>query len=117
MIVGIGAIFFLVSNPSQCKFLDERERHIAMERLLLDHRIDWMERVERRHVKAAICNINTTICAIGFMCAALTVNSLTFSMVRSCHLALSILPLSLPSRSLQPWLTPHAHHSPRSSKA
>ncbi|KAK8192897.1 major facilitator superfamily domain-containing protein [Phyllosticta capitalensis] len=80
MIVGIGAIFFLVSNPSQCKFLDERERHIAMERLLLDHRIDWMERVERRHVKAAICNINTTICAVGFMCAALTVNSLTFSM-------------------------------------
>ncbi|KAK7535803.1 major facilitator superfamily domain-containing protein [Phyllosticta citribraziliensis] len=80
MLLGIGAIFFLVSTPMQCKFLDERERYIATERLLLDHRIDWMEPVERRHVKAAICNIHTTICAVGFMCSALTLNSLAFSM-------------------------------------
>ncbi|KAK7511381.1 major facilitator superfamily domain-containing protein [Phyllosticta citriasiana] len=57
MLMGIVAIYFLVSTPSQCESLDEREKYTATERLLLDHRIDWMEPVQRRHVEAAIFNI------------------------------------------------------------
>ncbi|KAK6366244.1 hypothetical protein LTS17_010750 [Exophiala oligosperma] len=72
-----GAPFLMPSNPQTCMFLTERERHIAHERLIREHRADPHERVQWRHIKAAIFNVNNNMAALGFFMINVTVQGLS----------------------------------------
>ncbi|KAL6248965.1 hypothetical protein RBB50_004028 [Rhinocladiella similis] len=77
MLIAAGAPFLMPSNPQTCMFLTERERHIAHERLIREHRADPHERVQWRHIKAAIFNVNNNMAALGFFMINVTVQGLS----------------------------------------
>ncbi|KIV95886.1 hypothetical protein PV10_03487 [Exophiala mesophila] len=68
------------SNPQTCKFLTEKERYIANERLIREHRADPHEIVQWKHIKAAIFNINNNVAAMGFFMINITVQGLSIFM-------------------------------------
>ncbi|KAK3072786.1 hypothetical protein LTR53_006202 [Teratosphaeriaceae sp. CCFEE 6253] len=74
IVAGI-APFFMQTKPEECKFLTPRERMIAAERLRREHKADSHEIVQAQHVKRAIFNINNIVCALGFFCVNVTVQS------------------------------------------
>ncbi|KAK5467689.1 hypothetical protein LTS15_000662 [Exophiala xenobiotica] len=77
MFIAAGAPFLMPSNPQTCMFLTDRERYIANERLIREHRADPHEHVQLRHVKAAVFNINNNIAAMGFFMINITVQGLS----------------------------------------
>ncbi|KAF2401068.1 MFS general substrate transporter [Trichodelitschia bisporula] len=80
IIVGLVAPIFMASGPGSCKFLTERQRWIATERLQREHAADPNERVTARHVKVAVFNIHNTICALGFLFVNVSVQSISLFM-------------------------------------
>lgn len=81
------------SNPETCFFLSERERYIAHERLIREHRAvsvtfdqstmvtklcqDPHENVKWKHIKAAVFNVNNNLAAFGFFLINITVQGLS----------------------------------------
>lgn len=80
MLLGMVAPFFMASKPEECSFLTEREKFIAAERLVIDHKANPNEKVQMHHVKRAIFNINNNICALGFFLINITVQSISLFM-------------------------------------
>ena len=83
IIVGLGAPFFMPKSPQECWFLDERERRIAVERLVMKNGADENERVQPHHVTRSFLNINNYICALGFFLINITVQGISLFLV-SC---------------------------------
>lgn len=77
MIIGFMAPIWLPGSPESCKFLTDRERHIAAERLIREHRAQPDEKVTWAHVKRAICCIHNYTCAFGFFLVNITVQGLS----------------------------------------
>ena len=77
IIAGLSAPMLLPQSPETCSFLTERERYIARQRLILEHKTDPMENVKWRHVKRAIFNVNNIVAAGGFFCINVTVQGIS----------------------------------------
>lgn len=71
------AILILPSRPDQCKFLNERDRYIALERINREHHENIQAKTTFKDVKVAICNINNIICGLGFLFATISAQSLS----------------------------------------
>ncbi|KAF2430599.1 MFS general substrate transporter [Tothia fuscella] len=80
MVVALFAPLFMPDRPETCKFLTDRERMIAAERLVREHKANPHENVKAKHVKMAIFNIQNTICALGFICVNVSVQSISLFM-------------------------------------
>lgn len=65
ILIGLIAPIWMQSRPDACKFLTERERAIAAERLFREHKANAQEIVKPRHIKRAVLNINNNVCAFG----------------------------------------------------
>ncbi|CAN9192511.1 unnamed protein product [Alternaria alternata] len=86
VLVGLAAPFLMPRSPKECWFLNERERMIATERLVLGSGADESENEEEnrktrvRHVQRAVMNINNTFCALGFFFINITVQGISLFM-------------------------------------
>jgi sugar phosphate permease len=80
VIVGLLAPIWMPVRPSTCKFLTERERLIAAERLIRESKSDPDEKVTMEHVKRAVFNIHNYTCAFGFFFINITVQGLSLFM-------------------------------------
>ncbi|KAI0023576.1 major facilitator superfamily domain-containing protein [Xylariomycetidae sp. FL0641] len=77
MVVALGAPLLLPQSTSTSKWLTAREKYIATQRLILEHKAHPNEQVRARHVKRALANINNYICAAGFFAINITVQGLS----------------------------------------
>ncbi|KAK3633178.1 hypothetical protein LTR56_015954 [Elasticomyces elasticus] len=75
IIVACLAPIWMQTKPEECKFLSPRERMIAAERLRREHKADSHEVVKAHHFKRAVFNVNNIVCAMGFFCVNITVQS------------------------------------------
>lgn len=80
IIVGLATPIWLPSSPTTSKFLNEREKFIAEQRLLREQREKPQEKVEFRHVKRAFLCIHNYTCALGFFLINITVQGLSVFM-------------------------------------
>ncbi|PSN62411.1 MFS general substrate transporter [Corynespora cassiicola Philippines] len=80
VLVGLGAPFLMPTTPSECWFLNERERRIAAERLVMKNGADENEKVEAHHISRSLMNINNYICALGFFLINITVQGISLFM-------------------------------------
>lgn len=80
IIVAIITPLWLPSSPETSKFLSEREKFIARQRLLREQRENPHENVEVRHVKRAFLCIHNYTCALGFFLINITVQGLSVFM-------------------------------------
>lgn len=80
VIVGLGAPFLMPRSPQDCWFLNERERMIATQRLVLKGGGAEDEKVEVHHVKRAVMNITNYFCALGFFFINITVQGISLFM-------------------------------------
>ncbi|KAI1423027.1 major facilitator superfamily domain-containing protein [Xylaria sp. FL1777] len=71
------APFILPQTPETSKYLTTRERWIAAERIRLEYKASGSEKVEMRHIKRAVTNINNYVCAAGFFFINITVQGLS----------------------------------------
>lgn len=71
------APFILPQSPETSKYLTAREKWIAAERIRLEHKASAHGKVELRHVKRAVTNINNYVCAAGFFFINITVQGLS----------------------------------------
>ncbi|KAF4617012.1 hypothetical protein G7Y89_g15138 [Cudoniella acicularis] len=69
------AMLILPSTPDACKFLTPRDRYIALERINREHKETAYEPTTPHHVRRAILNVNTWICALGFLTINVSVQS------------------------------------------
>ncbi|KAG8162506.1 hypothetical protein KVR01_008271 [Diaporthe batatas] len=77
MIIGLIAPIWLPGSPASCMFLTDRERMIATERLVREHRSQPDEKVTLAHVKRAVTNIHNYTCGLGFFLINITVQGLS----------------------------------------
>ncbi|EON67437.1 hypothetical protein W97_06691 [Coniosporium apollinis CBS 100218] len=75
VLVSLAAPFFMPTRPEDCFFLNARERMIAAERLVREHKANPHENVKMHHVKRAVFNINNLVCCGGFFLINITVQS------------------------------------------
>ncbi|KAE8451398.1 hypothetical protein EG329_004027 [Mollisiaceae sp. DMI_Dod_QoI] len=69
------AIFILPSTPDKCKFLSEKDRFIALERINREHKETAAEKTQAKHIKRGILNINNIICGLGYLVVNVSVQS------------------------------------------
>lgn len=81
IIAGLLAPFLMPTKPEETWFLNERERRIAAERLVLKGGADENEKVEFHHFTRSLMNINNYICALGFFLINITVQGISLFMV------------------------------------
>jgi sugar phosphate permease len=81
-IIGLVAPFLMPRSPTDCWFLNERERMIATQRLVSKSGAEENEKTEVRHVKRAMLNITNYFCALGFFFINITVQGISLFMVR-----------------------------------
>lgn len=77
IIAGLAAPALMPKSPGECSFLTERERRIAVERLVLKGGADENERVEFHHFTRSLMNINNYMCALGFFLINITVQGIS----------------------------------------
>ncbi|KAL2126140.1 hypothetical protein VTI74DRAFT_1613 [Chaetomium olivicolor] len=77
VIVGLIAPIWMPTNPSTAYFLTDRERRIAAERLVREHKADPAEKVTWKDIKAAVFCIHNYTCALGFFLINITVQGLS----------------------------------------
>lgn len=77
IVVGLLAPVWLPSSPSTCRFLTDRERAIAAERLRREHRAQPDEKLTLEHVRRAVMCIHNYTCAFGFFLINITVQGLS----------------------------------------
>lgn len=75
--IGLSAPVWLPSSPATCRFLSERERVIAAERLIREHKSQPNENVSWAHVKRAVFCVHNYTCAFGFFLVNITVQGLS----------------------------------------
>jgi MFS family permease len=63
---GLAAPIIMPQSPGTAKWLTERQRFIAHERLVREYKSDPMQQVAKRHVKRAMLNVNNLVAAGGF---------------------------------------------------
>ncbi|KAL7625286.1 hypothetical protein AAE478_004502 [Parahypoxylon ruwenzoriense] len=80
VIVALAAPIFLPQSPETSKYLNDRQRWIAAERLRLENKAQANEKVQAHHIKRALLNINNYICAAGFFAINVTVQGLSVFM-------------------------------------
>ena len=80
MICGILAPMGMPTKPSEAYFLTERERLIAAERLVREHKSDPDQNVTWADVKRAVFCIHNYTCALGFFLINITVQGLSVFM-------------------------------------
>jgi MFS family permease len=80
IIVGLLAPIWLPHSPATSKFLNDRERMIACERLVREHKAFPNEHVTKEHVKKAVFCIHNYTCALGFFLINITVQGLSVFM-------------------------------------
>lgn len=80
MAFGCFAPYILPQSPDSSKFLNDRQKMIARQRLVIEHRSQANEQVKPHHVKRAVMNINNYVCAAGFFCINITVQGLSVFM-------------------------------------
>ncbi|EXJ77314.1 hypothetical protein A1O3_09540 [Capronia epimyces CBS 606.96] len=68
MLIAMAAPFFMAQSPGTYRFLTPRQRYIAAERLRRDLDMSPKERITWRHVRLAIFNVHTNVCALCFFC-------------------------------------------------
>lgn len=85
VIVGLAAPFMMPRHPGECWFLNERERLIATQRLVLKGGAFENEKVGARHIKRGMMNINNYFCAAGFFFINITVQGISLFMVSRAH--------------------------------
>lgn len=77
MFIGLIAPIWLPSSPETCRFLSDRERMIAAERLVREHRAQPDEKVTWAHIRRAIFCVHNYTCAFGFFLCNITVQGLS----------------------------------------
>ncbi|GAW16979.1 hypothetical protein ANO14919_064280 [Xylariales sp. No.14919] len=77
VIAAVVAPFILPQTPETANYLTTRESWIAGERIRLEHKASAREKVEMRHIKRAVTNINNYVCAAGFFFINITVQGLS----------------------------------------
>ncbi|KAI1101960.1 MFS general substrate transporter [Jackrogersella minutella] len=80
VLVAMTAPIILPQSPETSKYLTDREKYIATERLRVEHKAHPNEQVQWRHVKRSLLNINNYICAAGFFAINITVQGLSVFM-------------------------------------
>lgn len=80
IIVGLLAPIWLPHGPETSKFLNDRERRIACERLIREQKAYPAENVTAEHVKKAVFCIHNYTCALGFFLINITVQGLSVFM-------------------------------------
>ncbi|PVI06992.1 MFS general substrate transporter [Periconia macrospinosa] len=80
VLVGLAAPWVMPRHPGDCSWLSERERRIAVERLILKNTAAESEKVTVKHVTRSIMNINNYICALGFFLINITVQGISIFM-------------------------------------
>ncbi|KAK3343441.1 major facilitator superfamily domain-containing protein [Lasiosphaeria hispida] len=77
IIIGLAAPIWMPTAPKDAWFLNERERRIATERLLREHRASPDEKVTWADVKRAVFCIHNYTCAMCFFLINITVQGLS----------------------------------------
>lgn len=98
VLVGLGAPLLMPRSPEECWFLNERERMIATQRLVLKTGGAENEKVQVSHVKRAMMNITNYFCALGFFMINITVQGISLFMVRVYFQDITSLLIFLDSR-------------------
>lgn len=80
ILVGLLAPIWMPTDPSTAYFLTERERRIAAERLIREHKADPAQNVTVADLKSAIFCIHNYTCALGFFLINITVQGLSVFM-------------------------------------
>ncbi|KAK3396863.1 major facilitator superfamily domain-containing protein [Sordaria brevicollis] len=80
ILIGLAAPIWMPTDPKTAYFLSEREKQVAHERLVREHRADPAEKVQWRHVKLAVMNVHNYTCALGFFLINITVQGLSVFM-------------------------------------
>lgn len=80
ILIGLAAPIWMPTDPKTAWFLNEREKKVAFERLVREHRADPAEKVQWRHVKLAVMNVHNYTCALGFFLINITVQGLSVFM-------------------------------------
>ena len=80
IIVGLAAPYIMPTTPGDTWFLNAREKRIAHERLVAKGAAEENEKVEWKHIKMAVFNINNYICALGFFLINITVQGISLTM-------------------------------------
>ncbi|KAG4272778.1 hypothetical protein FPRO04_10293 [Fusarium proliferatum] len=76
VLIGLLAIIFMPNSLETASFLTQRERQIAILRLLKDHKESEQVRVTRRDVKQALLSVMNITCGLGFLLINIAVQGL-----------------------------------------
>lgn len=76
-IVGLVAPVWMPTTPGEAYFLNARQRRIAAERLVREHKADPAEQVTWKDIKQAVFCIHNYTCALGFFLINITVQGLS----------------------------------------
>ena len=68
MLISVVAVFFMPQSPGTWKYLTPRQQYIAAERMQREHDSNPNEHVTWHHVRQAIFNVHTQVCAWSFFC-------------------------------------------------
>jgi hypothetical protein len=101
MIAGLLAPIIMPTTPGETWFLNERERRIAVERLISKTGAEENEKVDWNHIKRSLFNINNYICAFGFFFINITVQGISLFLVRE-HLSPHSSPNQLTTKANHP---------------
>lgn len=80
MLIGAAGMYFLPASPGTCRFLNDRERYVAAERINQDYAEARQDRVTMKDVYRGVFNINSTICGGCFVFHQIAVQSLALFM-------------------------------------
>ncbi len=80
MIVGLAAPIWMPTSPGGAYFLSERERRIAVERLIRENKADPAAAVTWQDIRQAVFCIHNYTCALGFFLINITVQGLSVFM-------------------------------------
>ncbi|KAK4245083.1 major facilitator superfamily domain-containing protein [Corynascus novoguineensis] len=80
VLVGLAAPIWMPTTPSDARFLTPRERRIAGERLVREHKANPAGKVTWKHIKHAVLSIHNYTCALGFFLINITVQGLSVFM-------------------------------------
>lgn len=67
ILIGLGTMLITPSTPLDCKFLSDRDRYIAAERINIEYQETGNRKVTKNDVLRGMFNINTVICGFCFM--------------------------------------------------
>lgn len=80
ILVGMAAPLWMPTTPGEARFLTPRERRIAAERLVREHKANPVGKVTWKDIKHAVLSIHNYTCALGFFLINITVQGLSVFM-------------------------------------